>query len=536
MKKKGFVACFLLAAVVLTLGAVAQAAPGDGIFRVGWNQEPRTLNPVGHDTVQAVIVMRSLLYDTLLTYDKGLNPQPMLAKSWKVTPDGLTWTFDLVENATWHDGQPLTSADVAFTYKYIIDNKIKTMFNYVKHIAKVEAPDVHTVVLTYEKPIASTLTDLCNVFIIAKHKWEKIPGQEAATYDNKQPLGSGPFKFTAWKKNDYMSFEVNENYWRKKLAIKQVIFSFFASRDPMIMSLKKGDIHAIGSELPPLAAVALKKEKGIKIVQAPNLYYRHICINASTFGQGHPALRDARVRRALTMTVDKNHLAKVIHLGLARPGLSVVMDATPFFFNKDLKPYAFDLAKAGALLDEAGWKDTDNDGVRDKDGRELSLKLLVISRWPEEMRAAEMIRDWWKQIGVKLTLQSADGGTILAELFPDYKQDMYLWGFTGQPDPNFSLSIYTSGQIRKWNGAGYENKEYDELYEKQAETVDKEARRKLIYKMQAIHYRDCPSIILYYMTALGAYRADLVEGLQEDAPGGIVSNLNVDNFTGIRFK
>ena len=147
-----------------------------------------------------------------------------------------------------------------------------------------------------------------------------------------------------------------------------------------------------------------------------------------------------------------------------------------------------------------------------------------------------MIKEWWKQIGVALTLQAADGGTILAELFPDYKHDMYLWGFSGQPDPNFSLLIYLSSQLRKWNGAGYENPEYDALYEQQARAVVKEDRKKLVDTMQEIHYRDCPSIVLYYMTALGAYRCDRLEGFNEAMAGGIISHLNSDNFTGVRFK
>jgi len=528
-------ACLFMVAMVLS-PFTGNATKSDGVVRLGWNQEPRTLNPMNYDTIEAGRIMRGLLYETLLTYDQKLNPAPMLAKSWNISQDGLVYTFKLASEVTWHDGQPLTSEDVAFTYRYVIDNKIGNYINYVKHIETIKTPDKHTLILKYKEPIASTLYDLCNVFVVAKHKWEKISGKEALTYENKRPLGSGPFAFDAWKKNSYLSFKANNEYWRKKPNVNQVIFTFFASRDPMVMSLKQGDIDVIGAELTPLAVKALSKGKAIKIAQAPNLYYKHICINSSTFGKGHPALRDARVRRALTMAVDKKRLVNLIHMGYARPGLSVVMDGTPYFFNKTLEPYPFDLEKASSLLEEAGWKDSDGDRIRDKDGKPLNIRLLVISRWPEEMRAAEMIRDWWKKIGVTLTLQSADGGTILAELFPDYKHDMYLWGFSGQPDPNYSVLIYLSSQLRKWNGAGYENPEYDALYEKQIRTVDREKRRELLYKMQEIHYRDCPSIVLYYMTALGAYRADRLEGFQEDIPGGIISHLSADIFTGVRFK
>ena len=290
-KKKIFLLAFIAVALLASI-SIVYPVRAEGILRVGWSQEPRTLNPMGYDTVQAGMIFRSMLYDTLVTYDKELNPAPMLAKSWNTSEDGLTWSFNLEEGAAWHDGKPLTSEDIAFTYRYILENKIPNFINYLKYIDSIETPDKYTLILKYKEPIASTLFDLCNVFIVAKHKWEQIPGKDAVTYENKSPLGSGPFTFDVWKKNDHMSFKANTNYWRKKPSLNQVIFTFFASPDPMIMSLKKGDIHVIGSELTPLAARVLAKDEKIKVVQSPNLYYRHICINSSSFGKGHPALRE----------------------------------------------------------------------------------------------------------------------------------------------------------------------------------------------------------------------------------------------------
>lgn len=534
-KRKWSVLICIGAAILLIAAARAAAGKTEGILRVGWTQEPRTLNPMGYDTIQGGMIMRSMLYDTLVGYDADLEAAPMLAKSWTMSEDGRIWTFDLVKDAKWHDGKLLTSADIAFTYQYVIDHEIPNFINYLKHIEKIEAPDARTLVLTYKEPVATTLSDLCNVFIVAKHKWEKIPGEQAVKYANDAPLGSGPFKLDQWKLNEFMSLKAVEDYWRKPVALNQVIFTFFSSPDPMIMSLRQGDIDAIGSELTPVAARALTRDGNVKVVNSPNLYYRHICINSSDFGQGHPALRDSRVRQALAMAVDKTHLAKMIHMGYAEPGKSIVMKAIPFYYNDNLEPYPFDLKKAAALLDNAGWKRGEG-GTREKDGQKLEITLLVISRWPEEMRAAEMIRDWWKEIGVGLTLQSADGGTILAQLFPDYKHDMYLWGFSGQPDPNFSLSIYLSSQIRKWNGAGYENPVYDKLFNEQQRAVDPAERQRIIYQMQEIHYADSPSIVLYYMNALGAFRSDYLEGFHEDMAGGIISFINRDNFTDVRFK
>ena len=213
MKKDRFVflACFL-AIVFLFSPLTANAAKSDGTLRLGWNQEPRTLNTMNYDTVEAGRIMRGLLYETLVTYDQDLNPAPMLARSWEISPDGLTFTFHLTTEAEWHDGQPLTSEDIAFTYRYIIDNKIGNYINYVKYIETMETPDKQTLVLNYKEPIAAAIMDLCNVYIVAKHKWENISGKEALTYENKRPLGSGPFVFEEWKKNNFISFNANKKY------------------------------------------------------------------------------------------------------------------------------------------------------------------------------------------------------------------------------------------------------------------------------------------------------------------------------------
>ncbi|MCJ7464409.1 MAG: hypothetical protein MUO81_06675, partial [Thermoplasmata archaeon] len=156
---------------------------------------------------------------------------------------------------------------------------------------------------------------------------------------------------------------------------------------------------------------------------------------------------------------------------------------------------------------------------------EMSYTLLVLSRWPEEMRTGQQIQTWWDQIGVKLTVQSADANTINSYVYPDYKQDMFLWGYSGQPDPNFSLLIMLSNQIGDWNDCGYANASYDTLYDQQAKTVDVEERQTIVNQMQDIIYEDCPYIVLYYMTAKGAYRIDTFTGFV-NMPTGLLSDVN----------
>ena len=140
MRVQVFMARCLVVIMVICAPLGAVAASGDGVLRVGWSQEPRTLNTMGYDTVQATMILRSMLYETMLRYDEDLNPAPMLATSWKVSDDGLVWTFRITDKAAWHDGKALTSEDIAFTYQYILEHKIPNFINYLKHIDTIETP------------------------------------------------------------------------------------------------------------------------------------------------------------------------------------------------------------------------------------------------------------------------------------------------------------------------------------------------------------------------------------------------------------
>jgi len=519
----------VMLAFALLLAAKLEASEtvqDGGTLIVGWLQEQDTLNPLATVTVQGDLVFRELLYDTLLGYGKNLEPVPWLAKKWEKSEDGLQWTFWLVHNAKWHDGEPLTAEDVKFTIEYVKDNKLPVRLPFVENIDKVEVLDRYTIKVYYTKLIASVLSDFQGLYIVPKHKWEKISGEEALKYPNPHPIGSGPFKFVKWEKKNMAVYETNTEYWQGRPYIDKVVFKYYANINTMLLALKKGEIDVIPWEVPEKSIKTLAQLPNIKTVAAERLYYRWISINSSTFGKQNPTLRDVQVRLALNHAIDRDLLIKLIHLGYASPGVSIVSKATPFWFNNNLKPYKFDLGMAREILEKAGYKDRDGDGVRESsDGTKLEYTLLVLSRWPEEMRTAEKIRDWWKEIGVKLHLQSADGGTICSYIYPNYEQDMFLWGFSARPDPNFSLNILREKQIQMWNDSGWVNPEYESLYDKQICTLDPAKRQEIVYRMQEVVYENAGATVLYYMKVIGAYRSDRFTGFV-NMPNGIMSMLN----------
>ncbi len=497
-----------------------------GTIMVGWAQEPDTLNPLTTYYIQGFIVARTMLYDTLISYDENLDYIPWLAGSWEVSEDGTSWEFDLVDEVYWHDGETLTAEDVKFTVEFIQDAEIPGAMALVDNIESVEIIDETNLKFHLYQADALTKENMANLWIVPKHIFQDVPLDEAVLFDNEPPVGSGPFEFVSWDRGDIMVFEANENYWRDATQSEGVIFKLFPSVETMVLALQRGEIDIIGQEVPVHAVDGLEEDENIEVLVEPGTYFKEVSINVSDFGKQNPALKDQAVRQAMLKSIDKERLVDLIHLGYAEPAVSIVPPALGEWFNEDIVPYEFNLDKAANKLDEAGYTDRNDDGIREsEDGTRLEIELQVLDRWPEEMRAAELISDWWEEIGIKVTLGSMDGDTICSLIYPDYEQDMFLWGYESRADPDFILGIMTTNQIQNFNDCGYSNPEYDELFKQQRLEADPEARREIVWEMQEMIYEESPYIVLYYMDAIGAYRADVLEGVHPSI-GGMISQFN----------
>lgn len=517
---------------------IAQAQeeiPYGGTLRIGWAQEPESLNPLICGTIQGYAILRPLVYDSLLSYDTELEPAAKIAQSWELSADNETWTFQLATNVTWQDGNPLRASDVKFTYDYLkgLGTAAGYLAPYVEYVESVEASDAYTVVIKTDGPITSMLYDVIHLPILPEQVWSSWTAANVSEFTNVPALGSGPYKLVDWKIGEYIELEAYEDYWRGRPYLDKIYFQYFSARETMVQSLQAGTIHVIPWEVPPTLMKMLGEDPDIKTVTAPNLYFREISINVADFGTQNPTLRDRNVRQALSMAVDKDFLVSSIHLGYAEAGTSIVHKANPYWFNSTIEPFEYNLTVASQLLTDSGYVDIDDDGVRESpNGTKLEYTLLVLNRWPEELRAAEIIQGWWSDIGVKLNLQVADGPTICSYIYPEYSQDMFLWGYSGTPDPSSILRVMYSPQIQNWNDCGYNNSRYDELYDEQLTAMDPVKRKEIVNEMQGIVHFDAPYIVLYYTDATAAYRTDEFTGFV-NMPCGIVSYLNYHTFVNV---
>lgn len=508
----------------------AASPAGPAVLHVGWSGSPDKLNPGTGELTEAYTVF-DLVYDTLFRLNFDGTYSLGIADSVKASEDGKVYTFKIHQGVKFHDGQPLTAKDVAFSLQLYKDHADFPYLNfYTKPFAKIEAPDDNTVTLTLSQTVPSLESQMLSLYILPEHIWSKYKGKAAAEFQNLEMIGSGPFKLKEYKQNEFVHLVANKDHFKRAPKIDEIIFQTFGNADALVQALQTGQVDMI-TELPNTAVPVLKRAPNVKLVTGAPLSpsVRDIVMNqldpknCPKDGKctGHPALRDRNVRLALAHATDKQNIIDVAMLGLAKPGLTLVAAGQAYWYNNTLKDYTFDIAAANKLLDDAGYKDKDGDGVREMpDGTHpLKFRLQWPNNIPEAPRIAELLGKTWAQIGIKTDPQAVDPDTLTSLCCPAYDFDMMIWGWSWGPDPNDPLGVTRTDQIATGSSeTGYSNPEFDKLYDQQAVELDKAKRKQLVFKMQEIILNDVGYIIPYYPDKVQAFRSDRFQGWTLDAP------------------
>ncbi len=542
----GRVAIVLLICLLLPLavaacrgGAAPASAPAQdtatntpAILRVGWPGSPDTLNP-GTGILAEAYTIYSLVYDTLFTLQLDGTYKLNVAESYEVSDDGKVWTFKIPTGVKFHDGQPLTAKDVAFSLNFYKAHEDFPYLNfYTLAFESIEASDDTTVVLTLTEAIPNLESQLLALYILPEHIWgQYTEGAAAAEYENPAMIGSGPFKLQEYQQNEFVHLVANPDHRLTPPKIDEIIFQTFGNADALVQALVTGQVDMI-TEMPSTAVPVLERTENVQVVtgaplspQLRDIIFNQLapenCPAEDGICSGHPALRDRAVRLALAHATDKQNIIDVAMLGLAKPGLTLVASGQAYWYNDTLQDYAFDIAQANQILDEAGYLDTDNDGVRElPDGsRPLTFRLQWANDIPEAPRIAELLGQTWGQIGVKTEPQAVDPDALTAACCPAFDFDIMIWGWSWGPDPNDPLGVMRTDQIPTGSGeSGYSTPEYDQLYDQQAVELDPEKRKAIVWQMQEIVFNDVVYVIPYYHDVVQAFRTDRFQGWIVDQP------------------
>jgi len=542
-----FVVAAVLAVLATTNDEVVSSAQADSAspsaegatttLQVGWTQNLDSLNPfIGYQNVSYDTYF--LNYDRLVQYHpETMEPIPGLAESWEYSEDGKTWTFHIRDDATWQDGEPLTAHDVAFTFTYIIDNELAAFTNYTTHIKKVTATDDYTVRFDLDSPTATMLQMW--VPILPEHIWGKIPAEKAeTTFKNDPPvIGSGPFQVVEWKRNRYVRMVANKDYWGGAPKIDEIMFRIYSNNETMAADLQKGVLD-MSNYVDAAQFKRFEDREGWKANAAVENSFENLGMNCYEGpSKGNPALRDPAFRTALSWAIDREAIARIAFNGRATPATGLLPSD---FWSADLdyhweppadEKITYDPAKAKELLDAAGYRDTDGDGIRENDGKPIELRLWAVQEKAAYTNAAKLISGWLADVGIGTDMKTLDDGTVSDGIYayegdtftPDY--DMFIWGWSADPDPNFVLSIFLTNQIENWSDCCWSNAEYDRLYAEQEAAIDPQARKALVHQMQELLYKDNPYLVLVYPQTLEVYNTEKWQGwVLQPAGTGSVNN------------
>jgi peptide/nickel transport system substrate-binding protein len=500
--------------------------------------------------------MMLLNYNMLYGFSaEDLSPVPELTSGCEASADSMTWTCPIRDDVTWHDGQPLTAADIAFTYRFILDNGLSTFADYLPFNPTFETPDPTTLIWHSEEPtLAPTVPPY--VPILPEHIWGELdgkPAKEIRAFEDIPVVGSGPFQMTEWETGQFWRMEAVEGHFLGTPTIDEIVYHVYGNNEAMVQALKSGEID-YAYEIPPTLADSLEGEENIAVHASAGDYHTNLAFNfggqaeahpevygtpPATDETNHPALHDRAVRLAIAHAIDKQALAEVVFQGAAEPA-DTFLSPDKAFWHLDIpseEEYAFDLDEANRILDEAGYTERTANGVRidPESGEPLVLDIVSINNSQGSARSGELMSGWMEQIGIRFDVRVVSESKAYVE-WENGTFDAYIWGWGGDPDPDFNMSVYTTEQCLGWSDGCYSNPELDELYAEQRQTFDREARQELVHEFQRIHYEEIPEIALVYPQTLSAYRTDTFEGYvaTPEEGGSLLFGWRVDSYMNLK--
>lgn len=471
-------------------GEEREPAYGDAIV-VASIGDARTLVPIlASDSASSDIC--GMVFNGLVKYDKNINIVGDLAESWEILEDGLVIVFHLKKNVRWHDGTPFTAKDVEFTYKKLIDPSVKTPYGSdFERIDSLEVLDDYTVKVTYKEPFSPALSSW-GMWIMPEHILRNEDLNK--TKFSRNPIGTGPYEFKTWKTQEKIELVSNHDYFEARPYIDRYIYRIIPDEATIFLELQVQGVDLTG--LTPLQFTRQTDNQFFKThyqkFKYPSFGYTYMGYNLSD-----QKFRDPKVRQAINYAVNKNEIVDTIFFGLAEVTTGpFVLDS--WAYNKDVKPVQHDPGKAKWLLREAGWKDSDEDGWLEKDGKQFEFTVLVNQGNAERLRCAEMIQKYLKDIGISMKIRVLEWSTMINEFIDKRRFEAVLMGWFLSRDPD-CYDIWHSSKTREgeFNFIGYDNKEVDRLLEEGRRTFDQAKRAKIYQEIHRLIYDDQPCLFLY---------------------------------------
>lgn len=501
---------------LIACGAPAAPSPVDAArltsLRIATIGDERTLQPYSFETGYPGWNMLTLVYDTLFILDADNEPQPWVARSASVDASGLTHTITLRDDARWHDGRPLTSADVKFTFEYYRTHPYGRWTPPVRDIARIETPDPTTVVVRLSVPDPSFRRRLmADVPLLPKHVWESVT--DPKTFAGR--IGSGIYRLADYRPDQSYRFTANREHFSGTPVVDELVMPVIKDAATAFAALESGEIHATTQELPPELVARFQDRPGFATRRGPGYATTLLQFNAE-----RPPWNQAAVRQAVARAIDTRPFIETLLLGLGTPGSPGWLHPDSALHDPAITP-DYDVTAATRLLDQAGFADRDGDGVREANGAPLAPVLLVQANSPSRLRAAELIAAQLKTIGIAVQVRAQEATSLTALVWPDFDVTrgrnfdwtMFGWSPPILVDPLRIVSL-VDGDVRYGtnNIGGYRSAEASALAARIRVTLDPGTQRSLVRQLEAVIARDRPFTVLWYPDLVYAYAPSAFDG------------------------
>lgn len=500
----------LLAALALWFGASTHAQTVTILFP----QEPGSLLP-HFDLLSLAHEAQDLVFDRLFVTDADGEYVPWLASevptlaNGGLSEDGRTYTIRLRDDARWHDGTPITAADLVYTWRVITDPDLPIPTRTVwQDIVSIDTPDDHTAVIHFAAPNVSFLgaASFAGAYLLPSHL---LDGTDLSSSSfHRAPVGSGPFRLVEWQAGNFLRFERVDDHWAGSAHVEAVVIRIVPGSEAQRAILERGEadlvLQVALTELP-----FLERLNGFDAVRVPTFTTWQLWLN-----NDDPVLSDVRVRQALAHALDRELIAEALLGGLTRPH-DATLPPSHWAHAPDVRGYPFDVAAAERLLDEAGWTRPGAGAVRQRDGQPLEIELINIAGQADRVQVIQAIQAFWRDVGVRTEIRNIDAASFPPTLAAGDYQSAY-GSFGEQQEPTWNLWLGTNWQR-------FDDPESFELLRQYAVTVDRSERLAIAQDFQARVAERLPIIPIAARPLLSA----LSSGLEGYAPTTTSSLWNV---------
>ncbi len=459
----------------------------------------------------------ALCYNGLVKYDKEIRIVGDLAESWEVSADGLVITFHLRKGVKWHDGHPFTAEDVLYTYKVTIDPKTPTAYSgdFMK-VKKAEILDPHTFRATYDKPFAPALMSW-GAAVMPKHLLE---GKDITRSPlTRHPVGTGPYIFKEWVTGQKIVLISNPEYFEGRPYIDGFILRIIPDMATMFLELR-----AKGVDMMNLTPLQYTRQTENPFFRKNFNKYRYLAFAYTYLGYNlrNPLFADRRIRQAISYAINKEAIIQGILLGYGKPATGPFKPGT-WAHNPDVKKYTYDPEKARGLLAEAGWTDSDGDGILDRGGQPFTFEIITNQGNEIRAKTAEIVQKQLAEIGIQVKIRTIEWAALVNEFINKGRFDATVLGWTIPMDPDI-FDVWHSSKTKpgELNFISFKNREVDDLLEKARGTFNVRERKRCYDRIQEILAEEQPYTFLYVPDALPIISARF-RGI-EPAPLGISYN------------